>query len=40
MYLAFKNLKISGKKVNSGQKAKNKVRLTFLEVKMEEGNCR
>ena len=34
MYLAFKNLKISKKKVKGGQKGKRKVRMIFYEVKM------
>ena len=33
MYLAFKNLKLSSKNVNSNQKAKSKVRIIFLRWK-------
>ena len=33
MYLAFKNPKISSKKVNSGQKAKSKCKLCFSRLK-------
>ena len=35
-YLVFQNLKISIEKVNSGQKAKAKVRMMFFDVKMKE----
>ena len=40
LYLAFENLKISSKKVNSGQKAKSKARTILIEVKMQEQSCR
>ena len=39
MYLVFQNLKISIEKVNSGQKAKAKVRMMFFDVKMKENLC-
>ena len=34
MYLAFENRKVSSKKVNSGQEAKTKVWMMFLDVRM------
>ena len=36
MYLAFKHLQIGSKKVNSGQKAKSKVRIIFSKLKCNE----
>ena len=36
MYLAFKHLKISNKKVKSVQKGKTKVQIMFLEVKTQK----
>ena len=38
MYLAFKHLKISNKKVKSVQKGKTKAQIMFLEVKTQKRN--
>ena len=40
MYLESKIPKSAFKKVNSGQKAKTKVPMIFLEVKMQQDRCR
>ena len=39
MFLAFRNLKISSNKVNTGHKAKSKLPMMFFDVKKLQDKC-